>query len=387
MMNGNLFLYRPGGIAGGNVFTDWASLMKAIGSQEGRKILEFDDSEGLCAIPNGKWDMKDVMWAGYGPRTGATSYVVGTIGAGLKVGDLPAVPRTFVMIESGTQFSNLRMIGGQLTIVNKATAPDPSPVSDFFDGENHVHIGMRDDCGNSQFVNAGNVPMFDVGPNLVIFWVQNCLLGMDVPGVFALGQLPYKGILSKYPLIRQSAGSHLALNLLGQNQTGPNLVLSEKGAEVTFIALSSAAQIAVDQSVTLNSGGTTRFEAQGRIQRSVLPLPPLPPTKVSLPTKTIPFDKPNVLIRCDGNGTSGTGFTQNLPAIVGGFTIGQTSIPLYSGGQEVAIAEVMGGTGLEVSPAAGDTIDGSTAAKSIGKFGSRTLISDGVSNWITISKV
>lgn len=106
--------------------------------------------------------MKDVMWAGFGPR--------------------PGVPRTTVEILSGAQFKDLRMIGGQITIVNSAMEPSPSPVSDFVDGENHVQIGMRDDCGNTQFVNPGDVPMFDLGSNSAIFFVQNCLFGMPIPG-------------------------------------------------------------------------------------------------------------------------------------------------------------------------------------------------------------
>jgi len=376
-MNGNLFLYRPGGLPGVNVFRDWTSLMTAMLAQEGRKILEFDDSFGACQIPPGIWDMWDVMWAGFGPR--------------------PGVPRTVVQIQSGAQFLNLRMIGGQITIVNNAMAPAPSPVSDFTDGENHVQIGMRDDCGNTQIVNPGNVPMFDLGHFSAFFFLQNCLFGIPIPpapekppaimerrvtGGILTSLYPSLEVLSpgipSYRLIKQRKGSHLTLNLLGQNQTGPNLVLSENGASVLFGALSSAAQVAYDQSSASNSGGTIQFGPQGRIQRNVLPLPPAPPTKMSLP-----IDKPNVLIRCDGT----AGFTQGLPAIADGFTVGNTQIPLYSGGQEVVIAEVMGGTGLRVSPSANDKIDGNTIPVAIGAHGSRTLISDGASNWITISRV
>ncbi|MGC2420188.1 MAG: hypothetical protein WA405_00895 [Candidatus Acidiferrales bacterium] len=374
---GNLFLYRPGGVAGGNVYTDWMSLMNAMNPQEGRKILEFDDSFAPCVIPAGPgpWNMTDVVWAGFGPR--------------------PGVPRTQVSIEDGAQFLRLRMIGGQLTIVNNVQF-GPPPVSDFYSvGENHVHIGMRDDCGNTQIVNPGVVPMFDLGTHSAFFFVQNCLFGMPVPptvipvlqrnklGQEVVGEFVVPGIASN-PLIRQSAGSHLTLNLLGQNQTGPNVVSSQNGSTVLFGALSSAAQVALFQT----SGGTIQFGPQGRIQRNVLPLPPASPTKMPIPISQI--NKPNVLILCDC--TAG-GFIQSLPAIAGGFTIGNTQIPLYSGGQEVVIAEVRGGTGLQVSPGMNtttnksDTIDGSTASVPIGAHGSRTFISDGASNWITISKV
>jgi hypothetical protein len=229
--------------------------------------------------------MKDVMWAGFGPRSG--------------------VPRTTVVIQRRAQFTDLRMIGGQITIVNMAAAPDPSPVSDFVNSD-QVQIGMRDDCGNTQLVNQGDVAMFDVGPHTVLFLLQNCLCGM-----------PTASVPNPKPLVQQSQGSQITFNLLGQNQTGPNLVRSAPNASVLFGALSSSAQVAFDQSSITNSGGTFNFGPQGRIQRQVIPLP----------------EK------------------------------------------------------LKVSPSGTDTIDGDTGPVHIGKHGSKTFASDGVSNWITISEV
>ena len=193
--------------------------------------------------------------------------------------------------------------------------------------------------------------------------------------------MPSAGLPSTFPLIRQSSGSQLIINLLGQNQTAPNLVLSQSGS-VLLGALSTAAQVAVDQKTITDGGGTYDFGPQGRIQRHVIPRPPLAPAVASQG-----FDKPNVLIRCDGT----VDFTQDLPPIAGagGFTIsfGVPPVILYSGGQEVVVAEVAGGEHLKVRPAAGDTIDGHHGEVHIGKHGSRTFVSDGVSNWITISEV
>ncbi|HEX8802279.1 MAG TPA: hypothetical protein VF772_26890, partial [Terriglobales bacterium] len=76
-----------------------------------------------------------------------------------------------------------------------------------------------------------------------------------------------------------------------------------------------------------------------------------------------------------------------LPGITTGFTISSGNVKLYSGGQEVVVAEVVGGEHLKVRAAPGDTIDGSPDEVHIGKHGSRTFVSDGVSNWITISEV
>jgi len=348
----NVFVFRPGGVQAQNVFNDWQALMTAMIGVEGRKTLEFDDSllppvNRHCDIPAGTWPMKDVMWAGFGPR--------------------PGVVRTTVHILSGAVFTNFRMIAGQITIVNKVLQAEGGipPVSDFTSPD-QVHIGIRDDSGASQIVNEGDVPLFDVGSESPFFFVQNCVFGMPRPGIVPIS-----------PLIRHTgAQSRLSINLLGLNQTGPRLVLSEAGASVLFGAISNAAQVAADQSSI--SGDNFDFGPQGRIQRHVIPRPPKPPA-----TESQPFNKPNVLIRCDGS----AGFTQQLPSITSGFTIGNTSVTLYSGGQEVVIAEVAGGSGLRVGAASGDTIDGDTGLVKIGKHGSRTFVSDGSSNWITISQV
>lgn len=288
------------------------------------------------------------MWAGFGPR--------------------PSVPRTTVVILSGAEFTNFRMIGGQITIVSRVMKPAASQISDF-GIRDHMQIGLRDDCGNTQIVNQGNVPMFDLKDKAALFFVQNCLFGMPTPG-----------IASSYPLIRHTGSqSLLILNLLGQNQTGPNVVLSEDHASVLFGALSSSAQVAVDQTSILSNGGNFDFGPQGRIQRLVIPRPTLPPA-----TESQPFNTPNVLVRCDGT----VDFTQGLPSIVNGFTIGGSStVKLYTGSQEVVVAEVSGGTKLKVRSAPGGTIDGEGNAVHISKHGSRTFVSDGVSNWITISQV
>ena len=357
-MNGNVFVFRPAGGAVENVFNNWPSLISAMSGVHGRKILEFDDSllppNTGCKIPPGNWPMKDVMWAGFGPRQG--------------------VPRTTVNILSGAVFTDLRMIGGQITIVNQATgAGTPSPVSDFSNMRDHVQIGLRDDGGNTQLVNQHEIPMFNLEDNSALFFLQNCLFGMPIPG-----------IATPQPLIRHKGPSQLTFNLLGQNQTGPNVVLTDPSApgvtaaSVLFGALSSSAQVAWDQSSITSNGGTYDFGPQGRIQRLVIPRPPNPPANSSQS-----FSTPNVLIRCDGTNE----FTQDLPSITTGFKIGSTDVKLYTGGQEVVVAEVVGGKHLKVRPAPGDTIDEYSGPIHIRKHCSKTFVSDGVSNWITISDV
>jgi hypothetical protein len=355
-----VFVYRPGGVQQDHVFTNWETLVDAMMTVEGRKVLEFDDSvQSPCVIPpvpngRGPWQMRDVSWAGFGPRPGRF--------------------RPLVHIREGARFSDFRMVGGQITIVNLATTT--SPISDFKNGD-HVQIGLRDDAGNTELRNEGAAPLFHVEANSAFFFVQNCLFGVS----------------SAHPLIRYviHAGATpqrpLILNLLGLNQTGENVVEATDGAPVLFNAHSPAAQVGADQSRITDAGGILRFLPVGRIQRQVLPLPPLPPAQQPLlPSVGAQFfTLPNVVLRCDGRPP---GFVQVLPKIVGGFTMGQAAVPVYSGGQEAIVAELEGGPRLRVSPTAGDKIDGVLEAEvRIAPHGSRTFLSDGLDNWITISVV
>src|SRR5689334_2230331 len=91
----------------------------------------------------------------------------------------------------------------------------------------------------------------------------------------------------------------------GQNQTGPNVVLSEDQALVS-LERSVAPPESLWSKRRFTDHGRIRFGPQGRIQRLLVPLPPLDPA-----TESQPFNTPNVLVRC--NGTSG--FTQDLPGI------------------------------------------------------------------------
>jgi hypothetical protein len=350
----NVFVFRPGGVQSGNVFNDWTTLVDALATVEGRKIIEFDDSlvsPNPCvipAVPQGRtsWEMKDVSWAGFGPR--------------------PGIVRPKVDILEGAVFTGLRIIGGQITITNSAT--HTPPISDFL-ARDHVHIGLRDDAGNTELINAGAAPLFHIAADGVLFFVQNSLMGVAATSI--------------HPLIRYTATNRpLGLNLLGQNQTGNNLVEAGPNAKVLFGALSPAAQVGADQgSTTLN--GEVRFGPVGRIQRQVLPLPPLTPATSALvpdPLRQF-FTLPNVVLRCDGRAP---GFTQPLPRIIGGFTMGLAgAVAVYSGGQEVVVAEISGGIGLNVCPDPHDTIDGFPGPVSIGAHESKTFVSDGVSNWMT----
>lgn len=50
------FVFKPGGVASANVFTDWAALVEAARGLEGIKHVYFDDSLQPTEIPAGDWD-------------------------------------------------------------------------------------------------------------------------------------------------------------------------------------------------------------------------------------------------------------------------------------------------------------------------------------------
>lgn len=59
------FVFRPGGIAGGNVYTDWNALYAVMSTVEGPKWLEVDSSLAPAIVPAGVWDFSDVDLRGH----------------------------------------------------------------------------------------------------------------------------------------------------------------------------------------------------------------------------------------------------------------------------------------------------------------------------------
>lgn len=54
------FVYRPGGVAGGSVFTTWPTLMAAVALAQGPKLIEVDASLAPAHVPAGLWNLNDV---------------------------------------------------------------------------------------------------------------------------------------------------------------------------------------------------------------------------------------------------------------------------------------------------------------------------------------
>jgi hypothetical protein len=58
----NSFVFRPGGVAAGNVFTTWPSLMAAVNSAPGINSILIDASIAAAHVPAGTWNVDNCMF-------------------------------------------------------------------------------------------------------------------------------------------------------------------------------------------------------------------------------------------------------------------------------------------------------------------------------------
>lgn len=73
------FVFQPGGVATGNVYTSWPLLVAAAAAFPGTKLVHFDDQFAPCVIPPGAWNLgpgSTVFTASGGPLSGLASPTV-----------------------------------------------------------------------------------------------------------------------------------------------------------------------------------------------------------------------------------------------------------------------------------------------------------------------
>ena len=140
-----VFVFRPGGTAGGNIYTSWTELMTALGNTSGPKRLEFDASLGAISIPvGGPYDMTNTVWAGIGSL---------------------AMGQQLITVPEGVSFTGLRFFDRGVLVRFTGTTP---PVADLTaSSQNIFFVDSSMQCvgaGGSFFQksNAGgiNVSMF-----------------------------------------------------------------------------------------------------------------------------------------------------------------------------------------------------------------------------------
>jgi hypothetical protein len=101
-----VFMFQPGGVAFGNVYTDWTTMMVVVAQVlPNRPMIVFDDTFAPCLVPLGTWDLAGVTLAGRskllfgGPAT------------------------TSVTLANGCVFLSLERVTGYLSLVSASTVP------------------------------------------------------------------------------------------------------------------------------------------------------------------------------------------------------------------------------------------------------------------------
>lgn len=342
------FVFRPGGVQDANVYTVWADLMAAIGSVEGLKILEFDDSLDICVIPPGTWNMRDVSWTGYGPR--------GPEDEGFA---------SEVHVSEGALLPGLRMLSGQIIVICEAdTTP---PVSDFGPGGsgNFVQVGHRLDDGFTALKCVGGAPFFDFGATFVTVNLH----GQWNTETFGSG-------FGTTPPGRVDAGGTVRFFQRPDGLIGPNCIDAPAGSTVV-IDFAGNAPIANDQSSILgeliyrNPQSRSRFLVNPGSINGAAPVP-----------SPVPIDGPQTT-DCLLLDTTAGDITQFLPSIRDGFS--PATGPALTMGHLVLVKNAVGTHKVNVKPDGTDLIDGGVGPIVIGRRRARIFYSDGVSNWYIVA--
>jgi hypothetical protein len=323
------FVFRPGDPLGAreNVHTDWATLVAALATVQGRKLLEFDNSfvtPTPISIPaGGPYDMTDVVWtsipAGNGPD------------------------RVIVEIADGATFTKLREIRGFAPLASfeiKVLAAATAPVDDFSNRDivRLENVLLRATGGAPFFSGAGlgaggsvnfhllNTNLASTGFSVIDFPVATTTLGLNLWD-----------------------GAEILLGSLG--------VGAAASVEVSYWG--SPDQIAPQAGVL---GTRTEFVFHPT-RLDVSPDPPAAPLTANPKGDLLR----NTIYRVDGTVAA----TYVLP------------LAAEMRGLPVVVKDVVGGALAAVGRAGADTIDGGVTA-AVPSGGSVYVVSDGLSNWMIV---
>jgi hypothetical protein len=102
---GPTFVFRPGGVAAGNVYTTFPTLMAAVGGIAGNKWIAVDASLATATVPAGTWNVDGVTFA----NIGAADNVSGSGGV--------------LNFANGAIFTGRFAIDGFVTFISQSSAP------------------------------------------------------------------------------------------------------------------------------------------------------------------------------------------------------------------------------------------------------------------------
>lgn len=335
------FIFRPGGVQGGNVYTTWPDLMTALGSVEGRKLIEVDSSIAPAFTTAGTFNLRDTILGGFPVPPGA------------------AFPRHILTVIEGTVLTNWRYVEN---VAIKFTCTATRPVQDLTSGENFMP-GLFG--GFPQLINAGTVEAFDA-PGGVNFRCMNTIFGV---GGGTLGT-------NTFPLIRQTGAGTIQLTGSGAPMVfGENVGTGFAGGTFLFNAGGYGTQFAQVQTTITGPGGLISNLPVGHDQRRVLPEAPTAAAVANQTANTM-----GTVVRANG---TGAGFTETLQKIDTGFAF--QGVPMRPVGANIGLAEVSGGSALILAPAAGDTIQGKADVIPLPPSTFMDVMPDGALNWIPVA--
>jgi hypothetical protein len=357
-------VFRPGGTAGGNVYTTWASALAALALVNGKKTLQFDDSiTSPIVLPTGSFDMTDTEWIGARPPNDSSVQVT---------------------ISDGTSLPNLYQLGSDLTItnLNATTAPVVIPAG----ASVTIEIGFSPSGAYTQLVNNGAAPFFDCSAGgagfFAFFRVQGRFSGTS-PMVSFGAAAPTSALGNAGIILLDNA--QIYSNMFAGTNGAQMLTLLYAGTTATFGNIASSVFAGTVVQPKPNGGfGSPGFERQWLI--------PAPPTVPSIaPLAVVDGLGMGTLLRFN---TTAAAIAQTLPKIKSASTtsgVNPASTPgitdgvLISTGIPVTVKNQVGANDVNVSPTAGDTIEGSATPVAVPPGGSTTFVSDGQSNWIIIA--
>lgn len=114
---GNTFVFRPGGVAGGNVYTDWPTMMLLVGQLTGPKFIEVDSSIATATVPAGSWNVNDCTITGAAFNAPTLNFASGAL---LKFQVLTVAG--LVILQAGpTAPIQTQGVSSQLTLYNGGT--------------------------------------------------------------------------------------------------------------------------------------------------------------------------------------------------------------------------------------------------------------------------
>jgi len=362
-------VFRPGGVAKGNVYTDWATLVADAVQVQGRKTIQFDDSVvSPVVIPAGVWDMDQTEWFAFYRTNGTLA---------------PTTIVRQVQIADGASFTNLRKIGGDLSVVNLNNTNAPIVIGPLV-GASGVAIFEAGSGFTGDFpflTNLGTAPFFDC-------------TALSAGQIFAIrGGTQISGTS---PAIQFGASPGIMVFTEFEMRVNSGMVAGTNPAATIRLFLGMSGfnrQNTWAGSIVRGSPNTVLGSLTGGTPYVRTMLFPAAQNQMSAPPSAVAFTPAtglgmNVTLRF--NAAAGV-IAQTLPLIrAAAPPIGSTNATagvLDSTGMIVIVKEFSGVNGVSVTPdgTVPDTIEGGAGAIVVPPGGSRIFQSDGVSDWRVIA--